>query len=224
MTAMADNTSQQARPAKPGPVRTCVGCGKRAPAGELVRLVVSDDGAVAVDLADSRRASRSPTGGFGRGAHVHPSSDCLGKALRGRLARSLKIEVVASPEGLAADIVAAAERRIGGLLSGAKRAGLVAFGADLVTAALREGKSELVVVAADAAAAAKISEVRAAIADGRAVAWRNKESLGALFGRDSVAVCAVCDAGVARAIRAAYCLSRPFVGSRSEAWWSPEVR
>jgi N utilization substance protein A len=55
-----------------GPVRTCVGCRRRAPAAELLR-VVARDGAV---VPDPRR--RLP----GRGANLHPSVECLEQAVR----------------------------------------------------------------------------------------------------------------------------------------------
>ncbi len=57
-----------------GPVRTCVGCRSRAPAGELLR-VVARDGAVLPD-----QARRQP----GRGAHLHPTVACLELAERRR--------------------------------------------------------------------------------------------------------------------------------------------
>ncbi|TVT14817.1 YlxR family protein [Amycolatopsis acidiphila] len=56
------------------PVRTCVGCRRRASVSELLR-VVRQDGQVVVD---ERR--RLP----GRGAWLHPEPDCLAKAERRR--------------------------------------------------------------------------------------------------------------------------------------------
>ncbi|WP_448609652.1 YlxR family protein [Geodermatophilus sp. URMC 60] len=56
------------------PVRTCVGCRKRAPVTELLR-VVARDGAL---VPDSRR--RLP----GRGASLHPTPECLHAAERRR--------------------------------------------------------------------------------------------------------------------------------------------
>ncbi|WAL63722.1 YlxR family protein [Amycolatopsis cynarae] len=56
------------------PVRTCVGCRRRASVGELMR-VVAEDGRLVVD---ERR--RLP----GRGAWLHPEPDCLTKAERRR--------------------------------------------------------------------------------------------------------------------------------------------
>ena len=65
-----------------GPVRTCVGCRARVPAGELLR-VVARDGAVVPD-----RGRPQP----GRGAHLHPTADCLALAERRRaFPRALRV-------------------------------------------------------------------------------------------------------------------------------------
>ncbi|WP_299533172.1 YlxR family protein [uncultured Streptomyces sp.] len=56
------------------PERTCVGCRERAVKSELLRIVV-DEGACVPD----------PRGTLpGRGAYVHPASECLGLAVRRR--------------------------------------------------------------------------------------------------------------------------------------------
>ncbi|WP_448615999.1 YlxR family protein [Modestobacter sp. URMC 112] len=56
------------------PVRTCVGCRRRAPVTELLRVVARDGGLT----PDPRR--RLP----GRGASVHPTAECLRAAVRRR--------------------------------------------------------------------------------------------------------------------------------------------
>jgi predicted RNA-binding protein YlxR (DUF448 family) len=63
----------------PGPVRTCVGCRRRAPATELLRLVVEQrpDGTAALRPDPGRRLP-------GRGASLHPSAECLALAERRR--------------------------------------------------------------------------------------------------------------------------------------------
>lgn len=64
------------------PVRTCVGCRARASRSDLLR-VVAQDGALVID----ERAVLP-----GRGAWVHPESECLDKALRRRaFARALRV-------------------------------------------------------------------------------------------------------------------------------------
>lgn len=63
------------------PVRTCVGCRQRANRADLLRIVL--DSAELVIDADATKP--------GRGAWIHPSSDCLQKANeRGAFARALR--------------------------------------------------------------------------------------------------------------------------------------
>ena len=202
---------------KPGSRRQCAGCAKRDFADALVRVVLDPaDGSLAVDLADSR---------FGRGAHVHASKECAQKALRGGFAKVFKCKVEGTVESLGEQILDAADRRIEGLLAGARRGKLAISGSDVVRAAYREGTAAMIVVASDAAAAAKLSEIQDAVAQGKAIGWSNKQRLGAIFGRDEVAVCAVLHEGVAKAIGSARLMALPFAGAaRSEAWWSAEDR
>jgi predicted RNA-binding protein YlxR (DUF448 family)/ribosomal protein L7Ae-like RNA K-turn-binding protein len=200
---------------KPGPRRQCAGCAKRDSADDLLRIVLGEAGQLAVDLADSR---------FGRGSHVHASKECMQKALRGGFAKVFKTKVEGTVEELGEQIVIAADRRIEGLLNGARRGKLTIAGADSVREAHREGKAALVIVACDAAAAAKHPEIQEAVAEGKAIAWSNKQRLGAIFGRDETAVCAVLHEGVAKAIGSARRIALPFAGARSEAWWSSEDR
>jgi predicted RNA-binding protein YlxR (DUF448 family) len=73
-----------------GPVRTCVGCRRRAEVGALLR-VVADGTAVAVD---PRR--RAP----GRGAYVHPDPACVALAVKKRaFGRTLRAPVEAAAAG-----------------------------------------------------------------------------------------------------------------------------
>jgi predicted RNA-binding protein YlxR (DUF448 family) len=200
---------------KPGPRRQCAGCAKRDFADALLRVVLDPaDGTLAVDLADSR---------FGRGAHVHASVECMQKALRGGFAKVFKAKVEGTVEALSEQITIAAERRIEGLLTGARRGKLAIAGADVVREAYRDGSAALVLVASDAAAAAKLPEIQDAVSQGKALAWGNKQRLGAIFGRDETAVCAVLHEGVATAIGSARRMALPFAKVGSEAW-SSEVR
>ena len=156
---------------------------------------------------------------------MHASKECAQKALRGGFAKVFKSKVEGTVESLAEQIVDAADRRIEGLLAGARRGKLAIAGADVVRAAYREGTAALIVVASDAAAAAKLPEIQDAVAQGKAIGWSNKQRLGAIFGRDEVAVCAVLHEGVAKAIGSARLMALPFAGAaRSEAWWSAEDR
>ncbi|MDR1545814.1 MAG: YlxR family protein [Deltaproteobacteria bacterium] len=69
-----------------GPVRTCVGCGRRRSAAELARLALTPGPQGPLIVADPRRIKP------GRGAWVCADEpDCLAQASRkGRLARALK--------------------------------------------------------------------------------------------------------------------------------------
>lgn len=61
------------------PVRTCIGCRKKEPLIGLLRMIVSaDDGAERVVVPDP--GHRAP----GRGAHLHPTTECLDLAERRR--------------------------------------------------------------------------------------------------------------------------------------------
>lgn len=206
-------TDESAKPQKKRNERTCAGCQKHADARELVRVVLDPStGELAVDLAHS---------GFGRGAHVHGAPSCLAKALKGGLGRVFKQEIKGDAEAIGQSIVAAADRRIEGLLSGAKRAGHLAIGGDAVTEAKEPA---LIVVAKDAAAAAKLPVVERAIASGDAIAFTEKTRMGALVGGNrEVAVVAVLHAGVAAAVRETYRLSGAF-RKDGDAWSSSEVR
>lgn len=200
---------------KAPPRRMCAGCGKRDLADNLVRVVLGPEGEIAVDLADSR---------FGRGAHVHATKDCVQKGARGGFAKSFKTQVTTTVEAIGEQIIASADRRIEGLLIGARRGKLAIGGGDVVREAWRDEKAALLIVAVDAAAAAKLPEVEDAIRQGKAIAWSDKQRLGAVFGRDETAVCAVLHEGVAEAIGSARRMALPFAGSKGEAWTSSEVR
>jgi predicted RNA-binding protein YlxR (DUF448 family) len=70
----------------PRPERTCVGCRERAAVDELLRVVAVEVAEGWEVLPDPRR--RAP----GRGAHLHPTPDCLALALKRRaFARALRI-------------------------------------------------------------------------------------------------------------------------------------
>ena len=69
------------------PIRTCVGCRERADSAELLRVVVDQHEGKFVLVPDPLH--RAP----GRGAHVHPRSECLDLAERRRaFARALRVQ------------------------------------------------------------------------------------------------------------------------------------
>ncbi len=87
--------ADEANAAERAPLRTCVGCRRRRPRPELVRLVAEASGAVILDIP-----ARAP----GRGAYLCRDSGmaCLRVAQRRRsLSRSLRVgENVIDPETL----------------------------------------------------------------------------------------------------------------------------
>src|SRR5690242_7446206 len=134
MTASSPPSDAAARPAlDKTSKRTCVGCGLAESPDDMVRLVVSPEGEVAVDLAGGR---------FGRGAHVHVAPRCLAGAPRG-LSRSFRRPIAVDAGTLASLVIAAAERRTRGLLASAARAEAVQIGAEMAGQAWESGKAHL---------------------------------------------------------------------------------
>ncbi len=180
-------------------LRSCVACrGKAAPV-ELTRWVFAGDGAVFPDLAQ---------GAFGRGAWLHPRPACLRKASAG-FSRSFKERIAVSPAELATLLSSAAERRVAALLGAARRSHKLLAGKTAVDKALEEARCSLVVVACDARAAVRSSQIQQAIGSGRAVAWGSKQVLGGLTGRMEAGVLAVLDDGLANALKATIALAQP---------------
>jgi predicted RNA-binding protein YlxR (DUF448 family) len=202
--------------------RTCVGCGRADAPAVFLRVVLGEgrsrtptDGGGG-DVGGEHEVVVDAAGGaFGRGAHVHPSFDCLVKACKGGFARSFKTKVRMDAGDLATAIEEAHDRRVTGLVMGARRAGHVAIGTDAAMEALAKGPA-LAIVACDAGSVAGKDAVMRAAAEGRAVVWKDKAVLGKLFGRDEVGIFCVTHAEIAREIQEAR--------SRSEACRRREVR
>lgn len=210
------------------PTRTCVGCGQRDRASELVRLAIAmvpmttDEATAQGDLSivfDLRGGS------FGRGAHLHARSDCLSRAPRG-IARAFRRHVEIDPAELGRRLVVACDRRMSGLLVAARRMGGVAVGTDASLEALRRG-APLAIVAVDAGAIASSSDLASAVAAGRAIAWRDKNELGALLGERAVALCAVRNHSIAAELKktsAVASAGAAAIREGGECSRSPEVR
>ena len=88
-----------------------------------------------------------------------------------------------------------------GLVLAARRTRMVAIGTDATLGALRRGAA-LVMVALDAGSIASSHDVTGAIAEGRAMAWKTKEDLGALLGEKAVALFAILHTGIAAELKA----------------------
>ena len=195
--------------------RTCVGCGRRVPADAretLVRLVLMRDGDRVEVVADLRRH------GGGRGAWVHATWPCLKQAAAKGLARSAKTRVRITPETLAEQIGAQADRRIEGLLASAYRAGNLAVGGDAVIDRLQGAFKALVLVAADARAVAKRPEIAASTDK---MIWGDKARLGGLTARAEVGVVATTNEGLSEALRRAVSLAATFGATRPTTTGGP---
>ena len=77
------------------PVRTCVGCRRRAAKQDLLRVVSQD-------LGTGLQVVPDPAGrADGRGAYLHPTTGCLDQAVRRRVfARALRAPVTADVDRL----------------------------------------------------------------------------------------------------------------------------
>ncbi len=208
-TDPVQETAGQA-PRMKGPTRTCVGCAKPDSAAQLIRVVAGPSDApgasiaLGIDLAG---------GSFGRGAHVHASRECIAKAARGGFSRAFKSKVTIDAVAFAQQLVEAAERRLAGLVVGARRASQLAVGADSAREALAEG-APLVLVAKDAGSVARSIEIAHAVSEGRALVLFDKTTLGALLGRDEVAIASVKSDGLADEIRRIYFMADAVRGQR----------
>lgn len=71
------------------PMRQCLGCNEHKPKNELLRVLRTPEGEIALDFTGKRS---------GRGAYICKSVSCLKKARKsGRIGRSLGCEI---PEGV----------------------------------------------------------------------------------------------------------------------------
>lgn len=184
----------------------------------MIRLVLDDEGGLVPDLAGKA---------FGRGAWVHPRSDCLSKGVPRGAARSLRANVVTDAATVAAAIAAGAERRALGLLQSGWRARRLAVGSTAAREASSNGRARLLIVASDAKASAEASWVQALVREGRAMAWADKATLGAAFGRSEAGVIAVLDPTLSRELRRAIALAHlgpPGLGRVVPKHPSTEVR
>ena len=178
--------------------RTCVGCHVATAPSELVRLVLGPDGSL---VADARG------GTLGRGAWVHPTLECVERAVPRGVARTLKAEVKTTAAEVVEHLRAAGTRRALGLIGGAQRAKKAAAGATAVCEAIERGEAALVVVARDARAAAELGAVLAAFGRGEGVTVGTKAEFGVALGRPDTGVVAILDQGIGASLRQAVALS-----------------
>ena len=177
--------------------RTCVGCHASAEANELVRLVLGPDGSLVAD----------PRGGaIGRGAWVHPTAECVRRAVPRGVSHALKTQVKTTADELLTELAAAGRRRALALLASAGHAKKAAAGATAVTEVLERELAAIVIVATDARAGAELSLVAAALASSHAVRFGTKAELGTALGRGDTGVVAILDPGIGASLRRATAL------------------
>ncbi|RJO66259.1 MAG: DUF448 domain-containing protein [Myxococcales bacterium] len=167
------------------PQRTCVGCGRIADQGRLVRLVLSPEGSVELDYGDRLG---------GRGAWLCPRRDCFELAKNGRgFARSFRARPRRYEPDRLWEILARVNReRLREAVRLAQKAGAIVHGANNVEAALNRPDLRLIFLAEDASANTVDAFRRAAAARGLAVAQAlTMEELGAALGKESRAVLGV---------------------------------
>ncbi len=81
------------------PVRKCTGCGEMKPKKEMVRVILTPDGKIELDLTGKKN---------GRGAYVCRNRECLEKAMKTHgFERSLKTAI---PDEIAQEIIDEFER------------------------------------------------------------------------------------------------------------------
>jgi ribosomal protein L7Ae-like RNA K-turn-binding protein len=166
--------------------RMCVGCRQKDERGALLRFVVAGDPPQVVPDV-SRRSD-------GRGASVHPLRRCLD---------ALKVEFETDADALALWAHGQYGRRLAGLLTAAHRGGRAVIGTERVRDAIAAKRAVLLVVAGDAAD--NRDELMRSVErlGGQCLVYGDRASLGALFGREMVAVLAITDRELAVEVKTA---------------------
>lgn len=181
------------------PERRCIISGEHGGRGDLIRLALDADGAVAPDLG-----AKAP----GRGAWVTPDRTLIATALatgklRGALSRAFKTSAITVPDDLVARIDAGLERRAMDTLGLANKAGHLIWGGDRIGDALAAGRARLLLHASDAAADGSDKLDRKARGIATMVLPVSRERLSLALGRENVVHAAVCDSATAARVTAA---------------------
>ena len=163
----------------PAAMRRCLASGEVRPKAELLRFVISPDGAAVPDLA-----GKLP----GRGFWLLPRRDMLDKACDRRLFSRAARAPVEVPRDLADQVERALRDRCLDLLGLARRAGVLTAGYEKVRSRLSQGSAAVLVEAADGAAGGRgklEAFVRGAMPDLPIVALFSAAELGQAVGRES---------------------------------------
>jgi len=170
--------------------RTCIGCRSAGSREDLVRFVACKDGQVAFDLAG---------GAWGRGAWIHPRTDCLVKSLRS-LSRALRQPIAQTASELHQALVIAAWRRIKNLVVSARRAGQLRIGTEQVQRAWEDRSLALLFWADDVRAGANLPWIAPAVAQGRVLVAPSLATIGEWVGVQEVTLAAITNSRKATAV------------------------
>lgn len=173
------------------PVRRCLATGALKPKAELLRFVVSPEGAVVPDVAE-----RLP----GRGLWLTARRDIVAAASsKGLFAKAARAPVSAGAE-LADQVEALLARRCCDLLGFARRAGQAAVGFEKVRAWLVAGKAGLLLAASDGAEDGR-RKLQAMARDVPMLALLTGAEMGRALGRDHAVHVAVKGGKLAEMLR-----------------------
>lgn len=142
--ATNDRSGAPANNGAGAPERRCLVRGESGPVDNLIRFVVSPDGAVIADLTE-----KLP----GRGMWVTADTECLETAITKKMFNRAAGQAVTVAPTLIADTAALLTARVQNHLGLAKRSSNLMTGADAVRDAAGKGKFSYVLVARDASAA-----------------------------------------------------------------------
>ncbi len=158
-----------------GPNRRCVASGVSLPVARLVRFVVGPDEAIVPDID-----ARLP----GRGLWLSADRDMIETAASKRLFAKAARKNVTVPDGLADTVAELLKRRCLNHLGLARRAGLVAAGAEKVRAQIATGRTAALFEAADGSPQER-SKIAAMVPGVPVVEVFTSTELGAALGRDA---------------------------------------
>lgn len=175
-------------------MRTCVGCRKKRPQGELLRVVLSPDGVTPhVDYL-----GRLP----GRGTYVCPNMKCMEQSVqRGGLRKAFRAQVQASADLLMREAWNASRRQLRSLLALANRAGKTLPGHSQVEWGLRNNEGVLMLLAQDASPSLQ-RKFRRWASDSELPVYETltKEEIGPSMGASETAIVLITDAGFSEKI------------------------
>jgi hypothetical protein len=156
--------------------RQCLVSGEQLPTQAMIRFVVGPDEALVPDLA-----GRLP----GRGLWLSARRDMIETAAAKRLFSKAARQSVRIPDDLADTVSELLKRRCLEMLGLARRAGLMALGADQVRAQAGAGRTAVLVEAADGSVAER-QKMTSLARDARVVDGFSRAELGVAVGRDEV--------------------------------------